>query len=394
MSVMNEIFISVQGYYSYIYNVVESNMWFIEASIVLCVAWLALSFWKLLHRKSLDFSVSKKSKYLQYTVEASRRPVELMIGTYAIVTSMIVSLSQFSIDIKDALLIVRGMGLLTLFMWFVLRFTSRCEKAVLSGQIFMVNKTRFSTLMTVSRVVIYFMFFLLGLQVLGFSLSGLLAFGSVGALVIGFASKTFLENALGYLTVTSSRKFEIGDDIRVDGSNVAGVVESITLPSTVIRDVEKRLVHIPNGIFINQCVINVSKMDHRRVSVEVPVLPEHRLELINVLKNIRKVLGKDERVDQNLRILCNVSEYSAVNGYFIVVVDFYTKGIQIERFFGERQDFIFMIFNMMDSMSVPVALSRTQEFQVGSVASCKNDSELVESDSSCVDDSELPRAGR
>ena len=223
---------------------------------------------------------------------------------------------------------------------------------------------------------------------LDFVLPGMVA-GSVGALVIGFASKTFLENALGYLTITSSRKFEIGDNIRVEESGVAGVVESITLPSTVIRDVEKQLVHVPNGIFINQCVVNVSKMDRRRVSLEVPVLPEYRVELLHALKNIRKVLGKDERVDQNLRILCNVSEYSSVNGYFIVVVDFYTKGIQIERFFGERQDFIFMIFNMMDSMNVPVALSRTQEFQVESVSSEVNDSKLDVADLSCVDDSEL-----
>lgn len=344
--------------------VVQDNLWFVESMIILTFAWLVLSLWKYVQKRLLDYSVARKICYFQYSVEASRRPVEFSIYYFSVMTCLIVSLSTFGIEIEKTLYVIRHIGILLLVLWFILRFTSRFENAVYSGVIIIENKTKFSTLLTVFRIVIYFLFFLFILQAMGFSLKGMVTFGSVGAIVIGFASKTFLENALGYTTVTSNRKFEIGHYIRVDELNVSGFVESMTLPSTGIRDDEKNLVYVPNGAFLTKAVVNVSKMTNRRVSIDVPVYPENRVELLSALKNIRKVLGRDDRVDQSLRILCNVKQYNPEQGYFILLIDFYLKVTQVERFFAERQDFIFMVFDMLEKMDIPFALSRQQEYQL------------------------------
>ena len=52
------------------------------------------------------------------------------------------------------------------------------------------------------------------LQTLGFSVSGVLAFGGIGGLAVGFAAKDLLANFFGGLTIYLDRPFAVGDWIR------------------------------------------------------------------------------------------------------------------------------------------------------------------------------------
>jgi len=65
------------------------------------------------------------------------------------------------------------------------------------------------------------------LQNLGFSISGVLAFGGVGGIAVGFAAKDLLANFFGGLTVYMDRPFVVGDWVRSPDKNIEGTVEHI-----------------------------------------------------------------------------------------------------------------------------------------------------------------------
>lgn len=52
---------------------------------------------------------------------------------------------------------------------------------------------------------------LIGLQSLAFSISGVLAFGGIGGIAIGFAPRDILANFFGGLMLYLDRPFAVGD---------------------------------------------------------------------------------------------------------------------------------------------------------------------------------------
>jgi MscS family membrane protein len=84
-------------------------------------------------------------------------------------------------------------------------------------------------------------------QYFGFSISGLLTFGGVGGIVMGFAAKDMLSNIFGGLMLQMDRPFSTGDWIR--SSQFEGTVEKIGWRMTRIRTFSKNPIYIPNSIF-------------------------------------------------------------------------------------------------------------------------------------------------
>lgn len=64
-------------------------------------------------------------------------------------------------------------------------------------------------------------------QALGMSISGLLAFGGAGGLIIGFAARNVLTNFFGGLAIHLDSPFKVGDWISSPDREIEGVVEDI-----------------------------------------------------------------------------------------------------------------------------------------------------------------------
>ena len=98
------------------------------------------------------------------------------------------------------------------------------------------------------------------LQTLGFSISGVLAFGGVGGIAVGFAARDLLANFFGGLMIYLDRPFSVGDWVRSPDRNIEGTVERIGWRLTVIRTFDKRPLYVPNSVFANIAVENPSRM--------------------------------------------------------------------------------------------------------------------------------------
>lgn len=90
--------------------------------------------------------------------------------------------------------------------------------------------------------------------------NSILASAGILAMAVGLASQEALSNIVGGMFIIFTRPFKVGDFIRVD-DDVVGTVIEITLRHTIIRNVENRMILIPNSKINSATIINSSYGD-------------------------------------------------------------------------------------------------------------------------------------
>lgn len=90
--------------------------------------------------------------------------------------------------------------------------------------------------------------------VLGVNLTGLLVAGGIVGIAIGFASQRVVSNFLSGLFLIAERPIKIGDQIIVD--DIAGIVEDMSIISTIIRTYDGLYVRIPNEKLFSSNITN------------------------------------------------------------------------------------------------------------------------------------------
>lgn len=105
------------------------------------------------------------------------------------------------------------------------------------------------TLASVIRATgIGFIMFLAALEILpllGFKLEPLLASAGVAGVAIGLAAQTIVKDCLNGILILVEDQYNVGDKVRLAG--LAGIVESLSLRKTTVRDGDGTLYVIPNS---------------------------------------------------------------------------------------------------------------------------------------------------
>ena len=87
---------------------------------------------------------------------------------------------------------------------------------------------------------------LVGLNILGFSTSSVLAIGGLLGLAISFGSQSLIKDLVNGCLILAEDQFAIGDVI--DLGHVSGLVENLNLRITQLRSVDGELVTVPNSM--------------------------------------------------------------------------------------------------------------------------------------------------
>jgi moderate conductance mechanosensitive channel len=85
----------------------------------------------------------------------------------------------------------------------------------------------------------------MSLDAIGFNLAPLLASAGIAGVAIGLAAQTIVKDMLNGFLILVEGQFTVGDTVRVAGVN--GVVETLTLRHTSVRDSDGTLYMIPNS---------------------------------------------------------------------------------------------------------------------------------------------------
>ena len=139
-------------------------------------------------------------------------------------------------------------------------------------------------------IIISFVAVLMILGELGIHLGPLLATAGIGALAIGFGAQSLVKDVVSGFFILLENQYRIGDVIEVAG--VSGLVESLSLRRTVLRDLEGRVHTIPNGEI--KVVSNLSKEWSRSVLDVGISYREDVDQVIELLSQIGKELASEE----------------------------------------------------------------------------------------------------
>jgi len=138
--------------------------------------------------------------------------------------------------------------------------------------------------------VIAFIAVLMILGELGIQLGPLLATAGIGAVALGFGAQSLVKDVISGFFIILENQYRIGDAIDVAG--VSGLVESVSLRKTVLRDLEGRVHTIPNGEI--KVVTNLSK-EWSRAVVDIGISYREDIDqIITLLSEIGKELADEE----------------------------------------------------------------------------------------------------
>ncbi len=146
---------------------------------------------------------------------------------------------------------------------------------------------------TLRHTLLFFLTFIAILMILGelgIQLAPLLATAGIGALAIGFGAQSLVKDVISGFFILLENQYRIGDAIEVAG--VSGLVESVSLRKTVLRDLEGRVHTIPNGEI--KIVSNLSKEWSRLVLDLMVSYREDIDQVIDILTQIGKELTSEE----------------------------------------------------------------------------------------------------
>lgn len=185
-------------------------------------------------------------------------------------------------------------------VWFFLRFISRLENLSLaesSPARKVKDATTVIAIAKLARIIVGFIALITLVQTLGYSMSGLLAFGGIGGLAVSFAAKDLLANLFGGLMIYMDSPFKVGEWIRTPGKPIEGTVEYIGWRQTRIRTFDRRPLYVPNSTFVNMAVENPSRMQNRRIKTSIGLRYQDSDKLGTLLEELRTLLNNHPDLD-------------------------------------------------------------------------------------------------
>lgn len=204
--------------------------------------------------------------------------------------------------LKEYVPIIRSILIILTLSWFSLRlikrlknnFTARAEAA---GD--EVDPTASDAISKILWAATFIMALLAILQVLGVSVTSLLAFGGAAGIAVGFAAQSLVANLLGGLTVFASRIFKIGDYIILPGTDLMGSVEHIGWRATTVIGFDRKPFYVPNATFNNTTIINHSRMSHRRIDQFIHLSYQDIDKVESIVQQGTELIKAHKEIDQS-----------------------------------------------------------------------------------------------
>jgi MscS family membrane protein len=254
-------------------------------------------------------------------VEAAGRPLRLLVWVVGLGFAGDVILRDTQAALFAAVPPLRTVGVISALVWFLVRLVVKLEEALIvrrqeRGQ--PVDRTTIKALGRLLRASVLITGVLVGLQSLGFSISGVLAFGGIGGLAVGFAAKDILANFFGGLMIYLDRPFAVGDWINSPDRDIEGTVEDIGWRLTRIRGFDKRPIYVPNSLFASMAVVNPSRMSHRRIYETVGIRYDDIAVMETVVRDVEAMLRGDPEIDTDQTLMVNFNAFNSSSVDFFV----------------------------------------------------------------------------
>jgi MscS family membrane protein len=335
----------------------EETRWVTQIIIVMCFTLIA-SF--LVNRSIENLKVkfkSNKNLWDDALFGSIQSPVRSIIWIVGIAFALEIVDKHTKISIFSAVYPIRDFAVIACLTWFANGFIKQAQKNIIKkgkqkdGSEY--DKTTADAVSKILRAAVFITASLVLLQAWGFSVGGVLAFGGVGGVAIGFAAKDLLANFFGAMMIYFDKPFKIGDWIRSPDREIEGVVEEIGWRQTRIITLNKCPLYVPNSVFSNIAVENPSRMLNRRIYETIGVRYQDIDKLEKTLTEINQMLVSNDEIDKNLKIVVNVIAFAPSSIDFLVSA--FTHATELVKFHQVKQDVMLKIASIIQTNGAEIA---------------------------------------
>ena len=289
-------------------------------------------------------------------VSAAHRPLTVLAWIVGLSFAVHIVHAETEAPIFAAADSIGTVGVISCAAWFLVLFIRNAQDSVMAQKLARgepVDRTTVDALGKLMRVSVIITATLMGLQSLGFSISGVLAFGGIGGIAVGFAAKDLLANFFGGLMVYLDRPFVVGDWIRSPDKEIEGTVEEIGWRLTRIRTFDKRPIYVPNSIFTQITVENPSRMSNRRIYETVGVRYDDLAKVAPIVDDIRAMLRAHAEIDQGQTMIVNFTRFNESS--LDIMVYTFTRTTAWAFFHEIKQDVLLKIAEILARHGAEIA---------------------------------------
>ena len=161
-----------------------------------------------------------------------------------------------------------------------------------------------SLVTSIFNYIMYFIIVTVVLSIFGVNVSSILAVAGVGGIAIGFGAQTLIQDVISGLFIWIEGSIAVGDIVSING--LEGVVETIAIRTTVIRNYNGNIFVIPNGDI--RSLTNMSR-DYKRAIVDVRCPYEaDQARVVDILnEEMEKAWGEVEGLQEKPEVMSILS---------------------------------------------------------------------------------------
>ena len=340
--------------------------WIVQIAILFVLILLANSLQKRLTARLLVRVRKTRIPWDTALLEAVGKPLTVLIWLVGITLAADIVRHEIDAVIFKIVEPIREVGVITVIGWFLVRFINKGETHYLKTRSEAgapVDRTTADAIAKLLRIVIIVIAFLILLQTLGFSVAGVLAFGGVGGIVVGFAARDLLANFFGGLMIYLDRPFDVGDWIRSPDKEIEGTVEHIGWRLTRIRTFDKRPLYVPNSVFANIAVENPQRMTNRRIYETIGIRYDDAGKMAAITRDVKQMLRDHPEIDTGQTMIVNFVKFAPSSLDFFVYT--FTRTTEWIRFHEIKEDVMLKILEIIEGHGAESAFPTSTVYLAG-----------------------------
>lgn len=303
-----------------------------------------------------------KSKWDDTFFAALQGPARTLVWVVGLTFAL--ERAAVGLDIEAIFAPLRAALVVATLTWALIRFIDRVQRRMMreAGPEDL-DLTTVEAIGRLIRITVLITSGLIILQTLGFSVSGVLAFGGLGGIAVGFAAKDLLSNFFGGLMIFLDRPFGVGDWVRSPDRDIEGTVESLGWRLTTIRTFDKRPLYVPNATFLSIAVENPSRMSHRRIFETIGIRYDDAAQLKAIVANVEAMLKEHPEIDSDQTLMVYFNAFGASSLDFFIYC--FTKTTVWTEYHRVKQDVLFQVYDLISQQGADVAFpTQTLHLQV------------------------------
>lgn len=303
-----------------------------------------------------------KSKWDDTFFAALQGPARTLVWVVGLTFAL--ERAAVGLDIEAIFAPLRAALVVATLTWGLIRFIDRVQRRMMreAGPEDL-DLTTVEAIGRLIRITVLITSGLIILQTLGFSVSGVLAFGGLGGIAVGFAAKDLLSNFFGGLMIFLDRPFGVGDWVRSPDRDIEGTVESLGWRLTTIRTFDKRPLYVPNATFLSIAVENPSRMSHRRIFETIGIRYDDAAQLKAIVADVEAMLKDHPEIDSDQTLMVYFNAFGASSLDFFIYC--FTKTTVWTEYHRVKQDVLFQVYDLISQQGADVAFpTQTLHLQV------------------------------